>query len=46
LVDRHAHRILELWWYLADPHDGVTIVVQFEHLGAEPEADAETGTNT
>jgi hypothetical protein len=43
LGDGLAYRILEFWWHLADHHDGVTVVVQFEHLGAEPHADSETG---
>ena len=43
LADGLAHRILEFRWHLADHHDGVAVVVQFEHLGAEPQADPETG---
>ena len=43
LADGLAHRILEFRWHLADPHDGVAVVVQFEHLGTEPHADSETG---
>ena len=43
LADRRAHRILEFRWHFTDQHDGVAIVVQFEHPGAEPQADAETG---
>ena len=45
LADRRAHRILEFLWHLADPHDGVAVVVQLEHFGAEPQADPETGAN-
>ena len=43
LPDGLAYRILEFRWHLADAHDGVAIVVQFKHLGAEPQADPETG---
>ena len=43
LADGLAHRILEFRWHLADQHDGVAVVVQCKHLGAEPQADPETG---
>ena len=45
LADGLAHRLLEFRWHFADPHDGVAVIVQFEHLGAEPHAHAETGTD-
>ena len=44
LTDGLAYRILEFRRHLADHDNGVAGVVQFEHLGAEPQADAETGT--
>ena len=43
LADGLAYRILEFRWHVADPHDGVAVLVQFKHLGAEPQADPETG---
>ena len=43
LVDGLAHRILEFRWHLANQHDRVAVVVQFKDLGAEPQADSETG---
>jgi len=43
LADGLAYCILVFRWHLADPHDGVAVLVQFKHLGAEPQADPETG---
>ena len=42
VADSRAHFILEFRRHLADPHDGVAVVVQFEHFGAETQAGAET----
>jgi len=43
MADSCAHLILEFRRHLANPDDGVPVVVQFEHFGAEPQAGTETG---
>jgi len=45
LAGRPAHGILVFRLHLADQHDGVAVIMQFEQFGGDPQADAETGAD-